>query len=303
MRWGSPLQFLIKHAPAKQFLSRALLDLLGPRAQVTLFYGLLTPVLQATTGSRNLHGGYFENSATDWHEAQENLTRFLAALCGFGPDHHLLEVGAGLGGAAATIARSCHCRVTGLNLSRPQVRNARTWIAQEGLARSVQFVQGDATDMPFRWALFHHAYAIESLSHIPDKDAVLQEVARVTLPGARFGVLDACAEDIDALHRDPDFAAFNAGWGVRSDGWCRLDSMQCAFERNGFTQLEVHDITPQVGPSARIQADYVRRRRTLLENAYGRAVLEIILNTLEITRRYVEQGLISYRLWIGRKPS
>ena len=295
------IRLLIKHAPAKRALSSTFQKLLGPRTHVTLFYGLLSPVLQLTTGSHNLHGGFFVRGDEGWHEAQEALTRLLGEACALRPGQHLLEVGSGIGGAAATMSRTFGCRVTGLNVSRQQIRTARAWIREQGLERTVAFVRGDATRMPFRWPLFHHAFAIESLSHIPDKDAVVREAARVTLPGARFGVLDACAEDFESLRADAEFEAFNAGWGVRGDGWTRPHLLRQAFEHHGFTIEQERDITPQVGPSATVQADYVRRRRALICERYGEEVFDIILGTLEITRRYVRDGLISYRLWVGRK--
>ncbi len=295
------VRLLVKALPAKRRILDTTLSLIGPDRHVALFYRFLTPVIEATTGSRNLHGGYFETGRESWHEAQERLTTFLGERCGFGKDHHLLDVGCGVGGAAATLVTHTGSRVTGLNLSRSQLRRADLWLRNRGIRNRVLLIRGNATAMPFRWPQFHHAYAIESLSHIPNKDVVVGEVARVTLPGARFGVLDACAENLDALSADPDFAFFCSSWGVRRDGWATPEALPAAFARHGFELLANDDITPHVGPSARAQADYARRHADRFRDAFGGEVLDIILDMLEVTERYVTSGLITYRLWIGQK--
>ncbi len=294
---------LIKHLPAKRGVLDRLQKVLGPDLHVALFYRFLSPVIEATTGSRNLHGGFFERGTESWHEAQERLTTVLGERCGFGPEHHLLEVGCGVGGAAATMARTLGCRVTGLNISRTQLRRAVAWMPRQGLENRVLFARGNATRMPFRWAQFDHAYAIEALSHIPDKEAVVREVARVTYPGARFGVFDACAEDPDALQADPDFGFVCSSWGVRKDAWIRPAVLPAAFQRHGFSLVEEQYMTPQVGPSAAAQAEYLRQNGSRIRDLYGVEVFDIIMATLEITRRYVASGLISYKLWIGEKSS
>jgi SAM-dependent methyltransferase len=107
-------------------------------------------------------------------------------LLGLGPDQHALEVASGSGGPARYLARTCGCRVTGLDANASGVATASELADAEGASARVRFQQADATAaMPFADGTFDALVCIDSMNHFPDRLAVLREWCRVLRPGGR----------------------------------------------------------------------------------------------------------------------
>jgi glycogen(starch) synthase len=88
----------------------------------------------------------------------------------------LLDVGCGPGRLLAPLARS-H-RVTGCDISEEMLAEARRHVPPE-----VRLVQADARKLPFDDESFDALIALDLLTHLPDLQAGLRELARVVRPG------------------------------------------------------------------------------------------------------------------------
>ena len=85
---------------------------------------------------------YFTEGA-DLEEAQLAKKRHLAAKLAIEPGQRVLDIGSGWGGLGLYLAKAAHCDVTGVTLSREQLKISRERAAREGLSRAVQLrVQG-----------------------------------------------------------------------------------------------------------------------------------------------------------------
>lgn len=93
----------------------------------------------------------------------------------------LLEVGCGTGLVMQRVARFARA-VQGVDVSPGMLARAR--------ARGLQVGEGSATALPFPDASFDVTYAFKVLAHVPEIDAALAEMARVTRPGGAM-VFDA----------------------------------------------------------------------------------------------------------------
>lgn len=124
----------------------------------------------------------------------------LARAAGIAATHRVLDVCSGMGGPARWLAHRIGCHVTGLDLTASRVEGARRLTQRVGLATHVDFVQGDATAMPFDDACFDVIVAQEAWCHIPDKAALLGECARVLRHGGHMAFTDI------VRLRDPDAA-------------------------------------------------------------------------------------------------
>jgi SAM-dependent methyltransferase len=104
-------------------------------------------------------------------------------------DERVLDVGTGAGALALALAR--HVReVVGLDEVAELLELARTRAAE--LPR-VEFVQGDATRLPFPDASFDLAGTLRTLHHVRRPELVVAELARVVRPGGRMLVVDQLA--------------------------------------------------------------------------------------------------------------
>lgn len=114
----------------------------------------------------------------------------LADAAGVLPGRHVLDVCSGMGGPARWLAQRHGCRVTGLDLTPSRVEGARRLTQWVRLDHLVDFVPGDATAMPFAAGSFDIVIGQEAWCHVPDKDALIAECARVLRPGGAIAFTD-----------------------------------------------------------------------------------------------------------------
>ena len=98
----------------------------------------------------------------------------------------LLDVCSGVGGPARYIAWKSGCHVTGLDLTASRVAGAIELTQAAGMAESVDFVQGNALEMPFENHSFTCVIGQEAFAHIPNKKQLISECARILKRGGRM---------------------------------------------------------------------------------------------------------------------
>jgi ubiquinone/menaquinone biosynthesis C-methylase UbiE len=126
----------------------------------------------------------------EFHVGGRAATEALADRLGVAPGMNLLDIGAGLGGAARYFAGERGCRVTGIDVTDDYVRAATALTKSVGLDRQATFRKASALALPFEPASFDGAYMIHVGMNVFDKDALFVEVRRVLKPGGAFGIYD-----------------------------------------------------------------------------------------------------------------
>lgn len=114
----------------------------------------------------------------------------LAARARIKREHHVLDVCSGMGGPARWLAHRIGCRVTGLDFTQSRVDAARRLTLRVGLDSLVDFVQGDATNMPLPDETYDAVVSQEAWLHIPDKAALIGQCARVVKPNGVLAFTD-----------------------------------------------------------------------------------------------------------------
>ena len=100
--------------------------------------------------------------------------------------------------------RFSHAHVTGIELSESQLAQA-----SEHSQPNLEFVQGDATQLPFDEATFDVVYCRWVLEHLANPAAALTEILRVLKPGGRFFIDEV---DVSSQRYDPPTPAFDLAW-------------------------------------------------------------------------------------------
>ncbi|MEX2245378.1 MAG: class I SAM-dependent methyltransferase [Dehalococcoidia bacterium] len=107
------------------------------------------------------------------------------------PGERVLDLGCGSGRHTLEAARY-PVRVVGLDFSRDDLQAARFMYAdlqRKGQAPGhVDFIVGDAQNMPFKDGAFDKSICTEVFEHIPDDARGIAEFERVTRPGAAVAV-------------------------------------------------------------------------------------------------------------------
>ena len=233
------------------------------------------------------------------HPGGADLTERLGDLLELGPAARVLDVAAGRGVSALTLAQRFGCQVVGVDLSPANVDFARVQANRSGLARLVSFRVADAEMLPFDDGEFTAVICECAFCTFPDKTRAASEFARVLNPGGRLGLSDLVrrAELPPGLHT-------LAGW-VACIADARPESEYVAYlEVAGFadTRVEVHDQS---------LADLVRRIRLRLLSAtvFNRlGQLELTGVDLDATNRLgreaelaIREGLLGYVLLTAKR--
>ena len=131
----------------------------------------------------------------------------------------VLEVGSGRGGGASWIAKTHKpAKLTGVDFSAEAVGHCQSWYADQS---NLEFIEGNAQDLPFENATFDVLYNVESSHCYGDMSAFVEQAFRVLKPGGMF-----CWTDL----RDAK----------------TMETLPALFESKGFEIVESADVVQEV---------------------------------------------------------
>jgi ubiquinone/menaquinone biosynthesis C-methylase UbiE len=139
---------------------------------------------------------FFDQAAADYREAHgsgEELLRYrlelIASMMRFHPGDRVLEIGCGPGNHLIPLAGSFSSAL-GTDISPGMIGIASQRCHEQGLQGKVSFALSNAETLDgIADACFDAAFCVGAFEHMPDKPAVLRNVARVLKAGGRFGCL------------------------------------------------------------------------------------------------------------------
>ncbi len=121
----------------------------------------------------------------EFHVRGAAVSRELAASVPLG-GARVLDVGCGLGGPCRMLAEEYGCDATGIDLSAEFIRTAQKLSELLHLDHRTNFIQGNATELPFEDQSFDVVWTQHVQMNIRDKDAFYSEISRVLKPGGYF---------------------------------------------------------------------------------------------------------------------
>jgi len=221
----------------------------------------------------------------------------LMAQAAFNPQDHVLDVCAGMGGPARYIAWKTGCKVTGLDLTASRVAGARALTEAAQLDAQVDFVHGNALEMPFDAAQFTGIISQEAFAHIPNKTQLIAQCARVLTPGGRMVFSDIMSHQ--ALHRQDAQKLFD---GMRFSDIATLGDYQQWFADAGMQWVRAIDLSDEW---TRILVDRHAMYRSLEAQTVarlGRAHFERYDQAYDHFVGLYRSGVLSGALVVATKP-
>jgi ubiquinone/menaquinone biosynthesis C-methylase UbiE len=150
----------------------------------------------------HVHWGYWENpaladgSTADFAKAAENLVIKMSDLAETKNSLKILDCGCGFGGNISSLnQRFSHLQLIGLNIDPRQLERARSQVKPTN-NNQIEFIQGDACELPFPDASFDLVFAVECIFHFPSRQKFFQETKRVLKPGGRLVLSDFVPREI-----------------------------------------------------------------------------------------------------------
>ena len=220
----------------------------GQRRFNDLYYDLVTDFFEYGWG-RSFHfaprvpGESFKESLAR-HE------RNIADALNLRPGMVVADLGCGVGGPLLEIARYSGSRIVGVNCNAYQLKRARQYANEAGLAGLSDFLECDFLNVDAPAQAFDAVYSIEATCCAPDKVSIYSEAYRLLRPGGRFAAYEYCMTEKydmeDPTHRQlKDDIALGGGLLVIDDAETVIDALQMV----GFEVLATRDLAIPDGPS------------------------------------------------------
>ncbi|MEQ8771948.1 MAG: methyltransferase domain-containing protein, partial [Erythrobacter sp.] len=193
-------------------------------------------------GGEDIHVGIYDDTR-DIREASATTVDTMAGLLGDLGDLHVLDIGSGYGGGARRlVAKHGAAHVTCLNIAEEENARNRKLTGEAGLSDRIEVFDGSFDALPFDGEAFDVVWSQDAILHAPDRDAVLDEVARVLKPGGRFIFTDPMQADglADTSALQPIYDRIHlqnlASFGFYREG----------LKARGFEEVEVQDRSNQL---------------------------------------------------------
>jgi SAM-dependent methyltransferase len=114
----------------------------------------------------------------------------LADILPIEADHHIVDIGCGLGGPARYMAKRFGCRVSGVDITRPFVEAANKLTALLQMQSQVDVRLGDGQQLPYGNAMFDGGYTQHVTMNVADRAQFFGEAFRVLKPGVFFALTE-----------------------------------------------------------------------------------------------------------------
>lgn len=218
-------------------------------------------------------------------------------LCGIRQDHHVLEVGSGIGGPARYVASQAQCQVTALELQEDLNDIGRHLTMRSGLADLVSHQAGDFLKVDLPLDQYDALVSWLAFLHIPNRKRLFTRCFDHLKPGASLYI-----EDFSKL------APFTKQeiQDLESKIFCHYvpttEEYVAQVEAAGFVDVEVEDMSVQWTRFVRSRFDSFCAARQRQLDVHGPAIVDGLDDFYGTMTSLYEGGNLGGIRLLARKP-
>jgi len=249
-------------------------------------------------GGEDIHVGLYRSEDEPIRDASRRTVEHLATrLDGLDASWHVIDVGAGYGGAARWLVEHHGCSVTCLNLSEAENERNRQMNAERGLGDKITVFDGSFEAIPAEDASFDAAWSQDAILHSGDRMRVLREVDRVLKPSGLFVFTDPMqADDCDPGSLQPIYDRLHLP-DLGSPGFYKRAAQDLGWEDLGF-----EDMTEQLARHYGRVREELHAQAPRLKGKVSDEYLERMSKGLEHWVEGGGAGQLAWGVFLFRKP-
>jgi len=232
-----------------------------------------------------VHYGLRDETTKKFSDELLNTNRIMAEMIHLKAGERILDAGCGVGGSLFYLTKKYKIRGSGLTLSEKQFRYAQKRAKELHLDQYVQFKKQDFCHTDFADESFDVVWALESLSHLPNKQDFAKEAFRLLKPGGRLII--ACYNRTLKPDKRGLIKKWQTTWSL--DSIVSTTSYIELMEKAGFVVLKTEDLTKAAYPTAKRMylASLIGMLPSLIYNATHQ--------TSHFARRHFMSGIYQYK--------
>ena len=237
----------------------------------------------------NYSSGYYPRGDESLDDGQVAKLERIGRGLDLARGDRILDLGCGWSGPALYYAERHGCRVTGVTVSEVQRDYGLSWAARRGLGEQLRIDVRSVMDLTYADAAFDHVMFLESIIHMPEKDAILARCRKWLRPGGRIVIQESCYDRESMRERylaDRGFEEVNRAFGFTGD-MVSGGEMLRRLEEAGFRPLALENIS----------AHYLRTLSQWLQNLdrHAEEMEAVSREAYRMLRRYLMLALATYR--------
>lgn len=250
-------------------------------------------------GGEDIHVGLYETEDESIFDASRRTVAHMSDTLGeLSPEHRVIDLGGGYGGAARYLASNFGCEVVVLNLSEVENERDRQINQDLGLSDKIEVLDGSFESVPYDDGYFDVVWSQDSFLHSGDRESAIREAARILKPGGVFIFTDPMQADdcpegvlqpiLNRLHLET----------LGSPAFYRKQCAECGLEEIGFEDHS-QQLTRHYG---RVLQE-TRKREPELVGDISQEYIDHMKRGLEHWVEGGKQGYLSWGIFRFRKPA
>ena len=245
---------------------------------------------QEVWGGEDIHIGLYGPDETIREASRKTVHAMADRLANLRDGAKVLDLGAGYGGAARTLAAEYGAHVTCVNLSKVENARNREMTKSAGLSDRIVVIDGAFEDAPVADNSMDIVWSQDAILHSGDRRQVLREAARALRPGGEFIFTDPMQADRldDARALQPIYDRLH----LTDLG--SISFYRAMMKSLGFKEISIDVLTDQMAVHYGRVAEELEARRHDLK---GKISADYIDRMLAGLNHWVDGARKDYLVW------